>query len=89
MRKQHFLIRFFKGSDHSEFFIIAVFKMCFLTDVTNKTMACYTFSVRQTIPESENSKIALKRFDEEENEDFCEEEYFNFEELSFGEEKTF
>ena len=52
-------------------------------------MACYTFSVRQTIPESENSKIALKKFDEEENEDFCEEEYFNFEELSFGEEKTF
>ena len=34
--------------------------MCFLTDVTNKTMACYTFSVRQTIPESENSKFALK-----------------------------
>ena len=31
----------------------------------------------------------MKKFDEEENEDFCEEEYFNFEELSFGEEKTF
>ena len=29
----------------------------------------------------------MKKFDEEENEDFCEEEYFNFEELSFGEEK--
>ena len=27
--------------------------------------------------------------DEEENEDFCEEDYFNFEELSFGEERTF
>ena len=30
-----------------------------------------------------------KKFDEEENEDFCEEEYFNFEELSFDEEKHF
>ena len=30
----------------------------------------------------------MKKFDEEENEDFFEEEYFNFEELSFGEEKT-
>ena len=30
----------------------------------------------------------MKKIDEE-NEDFCEEEYFNFEELSFGEEKTF
>ena len=31
----------------------------------------------------------MKKFDEEENEDICEEEYFNFEELSFDEEKTF
>ena len=31
----------------------------------------------------------MKKFDEEENEDFFEEEYFNFEELSFSEEKTF
>ena len=31
----------------------------------------------------------MKKIDEEENEDFCGEEYFNFEELSFGEEKTF
>ena len=30
----------------------------------------------------------MKKFDEEENEDFFEEEYFNFEELSFGEEKN-
>ena len=52
-------------------------------------MACYTFSVRRTIPESLNVKVAMKKFDEEENEDFCEEEYFNFEELSFSEEKTF
>ena len=52
-------------------------------------MVCYTFSVRLTIPESENLKIAMKRFDEEENKDFCEEEYFNFEDLSLGEEKTF
>ena len=30
----------------------------------------------------------MKKFDQEENEDFFEEEYFNFEELSFGEEKN-
>ena len=52
-------------------------------------MTCYTFSVRATILESKNVKIPMKKFDEEENEDFFEEEYFNFEELSFGEEKTF
>ena len=52
-------------------------------------MTCYTFSVRPNIPESKNVKAKLKKFDEEENKDFCEEEYFNFEELSFNEEKTF
>ena len=52
-------------------------------------MTCCTFSGRPTIPESRNVKVAMKKFDEEENEDFCEEEYFNFEELSFSEEKTF
>ena len=31
----------------------------------------------------------MKKFDAEENEDFCKKEYFNFEELSFSEEKTF
>ena len=31
----------------------------------------------------------MKKIDEEENEDFYEEEYFNFEMLSFDEEKTF
>ena len=60
-----------------------------LTDLRNKTMTCYTFSVRPNIPESRNVKVTMKKIDEEENEDFCEEEYFNFEELSFGEEKTF
>ena len=49
----------------------------------------YTFSVRPTIPESENLKIAMKRFEGKENEDFCEEDYFSFEELIFCEEKTF
>ena len=52
-------------------------------------MRCYTFSVRPTIPEYRNVKVAMKKIDENENEDFCEEEYFNFEELSFGEEKSF
>ena len=31
----------------------------------------------------------MTKNNEEENEDFCKEEYFNFEELSLGEEKTF
>ena len=52
-------------------------------------MTCYTFHVRPTIPESRNIKVAMKKFDGEENENFCEVEYFNFEELSFSEEKTF
>ena len=30
----------------------------------------------------------MKEFDEEENEDICEEEYFNFEDLIFGEKKN-
>ena len=76
-----------KGSVHSEFLIFVMIKCVFLTDVRSKTMTCYTFSVRPTIPESRNVKVAMKKFDEEENDDFCEEECFNFEELSFGEEK--
>ena len=49
-------------------------KCAFLTDVRNKTITCYTFSVRPTIPKSKNVKITMKKFDEEENEEFCEEE---------------
>ena len=48
-------------------------KCVFLTDLRSKTMTCYTFSVRPTIPESRNVKVAMKKFDEKENEDFCEE----------------
>ena len=44
-------------------------------------MTCYTFFARPTIPESRNLKVAMKKFDEEENEDFCEEEYFNLKSL--------
>ena len=64
-------------------------KYKFLSDVGNKPMAYYTFSVRPTIPASENLKNAMKKFNEEENEDFCEEEYFTFEDLIFIEEETF
>ena len=64
-------------------------KCKFLSDEGNKPMACYIFSVRPNIPESENLKIAMKEISEEENEDFCEVEYFNFEDLIFGEEKSF
>ena len=38
-------------------------------------MTYYTFSVRPRIPETKNIKVAMKKFDEEANEDFCEEEY--------------
>ena len=48
-------------------------------------MTYYTFSVRLIILESENLKIAMKKIDEEENEDFCKKEYFNFETLTFNE----
>ena len=64
-------------------------KCVFLTDLRSETMKCYTFSVRPTIPEFRNVKVAMKKFDEEENEDFSEDEYFNFKKLSFSEEKTF
>ena len=49
-------------------------------------MGCYIYSV---IPESENLKIEMRKIHEEENEDFFEEKYFNFEDLIFGEGKTF
>ena len=52
-------------------------KCKFLPEVANKAMACYTYSVRTTIPESENLEIEMKKIHEKENEDFCEEEYFN------------
>ena len=60
-----------------------------MSEVANKAMICYTNSVKETISESENLKIEMKRFHEVENEDFCEEEYFNFKDLIFGEEKAF
>ena len=61
----------------------------YLSDLASKTMTCYTFSVTPTFLDSENLKIAMKKINEEENEDFYEEEYFNFEELTSGEEKHF
>ena len=52
-------------------------------------MRFYKFSVRPTISESKKLQITIEKFDEEENEDFCEDKYFNFEDLTFAEEKTF
>ena len=49
----------------------------------------YTFSIRPIISESRKLKITIEKFDEEENEDFFEDKYFNFEDLTFAEEKTF
>ena len=87
--KKETFFKLLKGSDHSEIFKLPCTKHQFLPDKAIKTMACYTFSFRPTIPDSENLKISMKKINEEENEDFCEEEYFNFGELSFGEEKIF
>ena len=42
----------------------------FLHDEANKTMTCYTFSVRKIIPESKNMRTAMKNINEKENEDF-------------------
>ena len=39
----------------------------FLHDGANKTMTCYTFSVRKIIPESKNLKTAMKNINEKEN----------------------
>ena len=64
-------------------------KCKFLSQLANRAIACYTYSVKATIPESENLKIKMKKIHEEENEGFCEEEYLNFKEVIFGEEKTF
>ena len=88
LTSQTFQLRF-KGSVHSEFLIFVMIKCVFLTYLRIKTMTCYKFSVRPTIPEYRNVKVAKKKIDKEENEDFCEKEYFNFEDLILSEEKTF
>ena len=45
-------------------------KCKFLPDLRNKIVTCCTFSVKPTVPKSKNVKITMKKFDEEENEDF-------------------
>ncbi len=50
-----------KGSDHSNFSNLPCIKCDFLTDLRNKTLTCYTFSVTPIIPESKNLKIAMKK----------------------------
>ena len=51
-------------------------------------MTCYTYSVTPPNPDSENLEISMEKINEEESEDFCEEEYFDFEEDSFSEENN-
>ena len=51
----------FKGSVHSEFLIFVMIRCVFLTDLRSKSMTCYTFSVRPTIPEYRNVKVAMKK----------------------------
>ena len=72
---------FIKGSDHSEFLIFVIIKCVFLTDLRSKNHDMLHIFCQTTIPESINVKVTMKKFDEEEREDFCEEEYFNFEQL--------
>ena len=59
-----------KGSDYSEFSYLPCIKCVFLTDIHNKIITCYTYSVRPTIPESKNIKVGMKKIDEVENKDF-------------------
>ena len=62
-----------------------MYKCEFLHDGANKTMTCYTFSVRQIIPESKNPRTAMKNiFNVTENEDFSKGQYFNFDDLIFS-----
>ena len=82
--KQNFLLRALT----KVYFLYLPYTKCkFLHDLANKTMICYTISVRPTIPESENLKIAMKNIDEDESEDISEEKYIIFEALVFGEKK--
>ena len=60
-----------------------------LHDGANETMTCYTFSVRQIIPESKNLRTATKDISEEENEDFSQGQYFNFDDLILSEIEVF
>ena len=71
------------------FLYLLSIKYQFLFYIANKTIPCYTFSVRPIISASKNIKIATKKIDEEENEDFCEGEYFVLEALIIGEKKHF
>ena len=52
-------------------------------------MTCYTFSVRQIIPESKNLRTAMKNINEKENEDFSQGQYFNFDDLILSENEIF
>ena len=47
LRKHLFQV---KGSVHSEFLIFVMINVFFWPDLRSKTMTCYTFSVRPTIP---------------------------------------
>ena len=83
------MVRALKGSDHSEFFILAMYKIWISVWFSQQNydmlyIFCYANFSRFWKFKNRNEKN-----NEEENEDFYEEEYFNFEELTSGEEKTF
>ena len=71
------------------FFNLPCIKYEFLHDGANKTITCYTFSVRQIIPESKNLRTATKNINEKENEDFSQGQYFNFDDLILSENEIF
>ena len=52
-------------------------------------MTYYTFSVKATSSAFKKRKIAMKKINEEENEDFFEEDYFSFQSPNLGENQTF
>ena len=61
----------------------------FLHDGANKTVTCYTFSVRKIIPESKYLGTAMKNINEKENEEFSQGQYFNFDDLILSENEIF
>ena len=64
-------------------------KYDFLHFGANKTITCYTFSVRKIIPKSKNLGTAMKNINEKENEEFSQGQYFNFDDLILSEDEIF
>ena len=71
-----------KISNTSKFFKLSRFRI-FEISLRALTIVNFCNSVRPVISASKNMKIATKKINEEEIEDFCKEEYFNFQLSAF------